>query len=134
MSVINVGANNRYHHPRADTLERLQVYSGDNIYRTDEDGNITFYANEDDLQVQTNNISGSVSNKTVAVTQITQKWYIYVAGVTAAVFVSGLIYIFKDRISYEKRKASYSGSKSSSKSSKTTSGSKNKKKSQGFRW
>lgn len=134
MSVINVGANNRYHHPRADTLERLQVYSGDNIYRTDEDGNITFYANSEDLQVKTNNIAGSVSNKTVAVTQITQKWYVYVAGVTAAVFVSGLIYIFKDRINYEKRKASYSGSKSSSKSSKTKSGSKNKKKSQGFRW
>lgn len=134
MCAINVGAGNGYKHPRPDTISRLEDYAGSNIYRTDQDGNISFYANSEDLQVKTNNIAGSVSNKTVPVTEITEKWYVYAAGVAGAVFVSGLVFIVEERVKYEKRKAGFSGTKNNSKTSKTSSNTRKNNKKQGFRW
>ncbi|HWC74016.1 MAG TPA: DNA internalization-related competence protein ComEC/Rec2 [Gemmatimonadales bacterium] len=42
-AVISVGAKNRYGHPARETLERLQAH-GVTVFRTDEDGTITFSA------------------------------------------------------------------------------------------
>ena len=40
IAVISVGRDNRYGHPRAETMERLRS-CGASIYRTDENGTVT---------------------------------------------------------------------------------------------
>jgi len=93
MAIISVGAENNHGHPTAETLEKLGEYCGENIYRSDEDGNILVSANETQIQLKINNeVVGNLSEKQIELPP-DEYWYLYVAGITAAVFVSGLIYI-----------------------------------------
>ena len=49
-SIISVGKNNRYGHPNGRVLDNLE---GSKIYRTDQDGSITFKIKNDKLKVET---------------------------------------------------------------------------------
>ncbi|MBQ4263668.1 MAG: hypothetical protein IJB83_05480 [Bacilli bacterium] len=49
-SIISVGKNNRYGHPKDSVLDNLK-YS--QIYRTDQDGSIMFKINKDKLKIET---------------------------------------------------------------------------------
>ncbi len=49
-AAISVGAGNRYNHPGTETLERL-THSGATLFRTDRDGQITFYSDGKDIRV-----------------------------------------------------------------------------------
>lgn len=51
-AAISCGENNQYSHPGGKTVERLKNIGAD-IYRTDKNGNITFYCTETDILVQT---------------------------------------------------------------------------------
>ncbi len=48
---IELGKDNKYHHPHKQPLERISEYVGDNIYRTDENGTITCVSNGKDLTI-----------------------------------------------------------------------------------
>ena len=48
-SIISVGKNNRYGHPNKEVLENLEISK---IYRTDEDGSITFKIKDDKLKIE----------------------------------------------------------------------------------
>ncbi|MDO4533883.1 MAG: ComEC/Rec2 family competence protein [Coriobacteriia bacterium] len=52
VSLVSVGAYNRYGHPAPQTLERLE-HSGSRVYRTDEQGAITCILQKDGVCVQT---------------------------------------------------------------------------------
>ena len=49
-SIISVGKNNRYGHPNKEVLDTL---NDSKIYRTDQDGSITFKIKKDKLQIET---------------------------------------------------------------------------------
>ena len=49
-SIISVGKNNRYGHPKDEVLETLR---NSKIYRTDEDGSIMFKIKNNKLQIET---------------------------------------------------------------------------------
>ena len=49
-SIISVGANNRFGHPKKSVLDTL---SDSKIYRTDEDGSIMFRIKNDKLEIET---------------------------------------------------------------------------------
>lgn len=51
-SVISVGKNNRYGHPRQEVIERLE-YFGSKIYRTDLDGGVIFKSDGNKLNIIT---------------------------------------------------------------------------------
>ncbi len=51
-AAISVGNGNRYSHPDYETLSRLQK-AGAEIYRTDQNGDITFYVEQGNLRVKT---------------------------------------------------------------------------------
>lgn len=106
MAVINVGEGNTYEHPHDETLDRIDDYSGTNIFRTDKDGNIIVLANDKDIQIKTNTIVGNLSEKLVSVSP-TEEWYIYVIAITSFVFVSGVIYIIRKDIQAKKRARRY---------------------------
>lgn len=52
-AVISCGADNSYGHPTAEALARLNVWCGDQIYRTDENGTVQITSDGKQLQVQT---------------------------------------------------------------------------------
>lgn len=106
MSIISVGEGNTYEHPHAEAVDRIDDYSGDNIYRTDIDGNILILANEEDIQLKTNTKLGNLSSK-ISNIDPQKEWYIYVAGITLFVFISGVIYIVRQNINAKKRSAKY---------------------------
>ncbi len=54
VSLISCGKNNRYGHPKQETLDFLHKY-GAKIYRTDEDGRITIIPNERGYEVKAQN-------------------------------------------------------------------------------
>ena len=91
IAVINVGGNS-YGHPTENTLSKLEEYCNTNIFRTDNDGNIVLLANDEEVQVKTNNIVGNLNQTTVELPP-DEYWYVYVIGITAAVFISGVVYI-----------------------------------------
>ncbi|MBQ9790136.1 MAG: MBL fold metallo-hydrolase [Clostridia bacterium] len=96
MAVISVGAGNSHGHPTAGTLEKLGDYCSDNIYRSDLHGNILILANATDIQLKTNNVVVGNLGETEIELPPDEYWYVYVAGITAAVFVSGVIYIMSN--------------------------------------
>ena len=49
-SIISVGKNNRYGHPNKEVLSNLEQSK---VYRTDQDGSITFKIKNDKLQIET---------------------------------------------------------------------------------
>ena len=49
-SLISVGKNNRYGHPKEEVLNNLEQSK---IYRTDQDGSIMFKIKKDKLQIET---------------------------------------------------------------------------------
>lgn len=53
-AAISVGKNNSYSHPTVKTLNALKA-CGAKVYRTDTDGDITFFANEGEIRVETEN-------------------------------------------------------------------------------
>ncbi len=53
-AVISCGAGNRYGHPNDNVLQRLES-SKAQLYRTDMDGDITFYFENGDIEVKTEN-------------------------------------------------------------------------------
>lgn len=53
-AVISCGAGNSYGHPASEALERLSVYCGEQIWRTDEDGTVQITSDGSALSVQTN--------------------------------------------------------------------------------
>ena len=101
MSIISVGENT-YGHPTEEALTRLGEYSGDNIFRTDEHGNVIVLSNETDIQVKTNIITGTLSTKATNIDP-QKEWYIYVIIITAGVFISGVIYIVQQDIKAKQR-------------------------------
>lgn len=103
MSIISVGAGNRYNHPTEEALSRLEEYSGENIFRTDTDGNIVILANAENIQIKTNNIVGTVSDREIYLSP-TRYWYVYVIAITLFVFISGVIYIYKGKSGLKKYK------------------------------
>lgn len=54
ISVISVGANNRYGHPSRGIVKRLEAF-GSKVYRTDKDGGIVIKSDGDKLSVITSN-------------------------------------------------------------------------------
>jgi competence protein ComEC len=52
ISVISVGANNRYGHPAKSVVERLNSF-GSKIYRTDIDGGIIIKSDGENLEATT---------------------------------------------------------------------------------
>jgi competence protein ComEC len=52
ISVISVGANNRYGHPSRDVVERLNSF-GSKIYRTDKDGGVVIKSDGEKIQTFT---------------------------------------------------------------------------------
>jgi hypothetical protein len=106
ISVISVGEGNTYSHPHDEALLRLQEYSGNNIFRTDEHGNVLILADQDNIQVKTNIITGNLSVKAINIDPI-HEWYIYVIIVAGSVFVSGVVYILKQDIHAKQRKKRY---------------------------
>lgn len=50
-AVISVGANNDYGHPKTAALNRIAKYCADNIYRTDECGNVVFESDGEGLSI-----------------------------------------------------------------------------------
>jgi competence protein ComEC len=50
ISVISVGANNRYHHPNKGVVERLNTF-GSKIYRTDKDGGIVIKSDGEKIEL-----------------------------------------------------------------------------------
>lgn len=53
-AAISVGKNNTYSHPTAKTLKALSA-CGAEVYRTDTDGDITFFAEQGEIRVETEN-------------------------------------------------------------------------------
>lgn len=53
-AAISVGKNNTYSHPNAKTLKALRA-CGAKVYRTDTDGDITFFAEQGEIRVDTEN-------------------------------------------------------------------------------
>ena len=51
-TVISCGANNSYGHPHEEVISSLEKVDSD-IYRTDEEGDITFYVTDDKLVIDT---------------------------------------------------------------------------------
>ena len=49
-AIISVGKNNRYSHPNKDVLLNLQESK---IFRTDQEGSISFYLKKDQLEIKT---------------------------------------------------------------------------------
>ena len=49
-SIISVGKNNRYSHPNKEVLDNL---GNSKIYRTDQNGSVTFKINNNDLKIET---------------------------------------------------------------------------------
>ena len=49
-STISVGKNNRYSHPNKEVLDNL---GNSKIYRTDQNGSVTFKINNNDLKIET---------------------------------------------------------------------------------
>lgn len=52
-AIISCGIDNSYGHPDEETLERLEVYCGDAIYRTDEDGTVIVASNGSEITITT---------------------------------------------------------------------------------
>ncbi|MCC8110128.1 MAG: MBL fold metallo-hydrolase [Ruminococcus sp.] len=52
-AVISCGADNSYGHPTSEALERLEVYCGTQIWRTDEDGTVEITSDGETLTVTT---------------------------------------------------------------------------------
>lgn len=50
-AVISCGRNNRYGHPHEEIVERLERY-GCNIYRTDENGAVSVYVRDGNMQIE----------------------------------------------------------------------------------
>ena len=95
MTVISVGEGNRHGHPTPEALDRLDNYSNENIYRTDTQGNILVLANADTIQLKANNVVGNLSQTEVELPP-DEYWYVYVAGITLAVFFGGVIFILSN--------------------------------------
>lgn len=53
VAVISCGADNSYGHPTAEALERLNVWCGEQIYRTDENGIVQITSDGEQLEIQT---------------------------------------------------------------------------------
>ena len=53
-AVISVGKDNSYSHPSSQTLDSLQEVEAE-IFRTDEDGDITFYVDDKELDIELEN-------------------------------------------------------------------------------
>jgi len=96
MSVISVGEGNSHGHPTDETIQKLESYCNQNIYRSDKHGNILVSANSTDIQIKTNNVVVGNLSKTQVELPPDEYWYLYVAGVTLAVFISGAIYILSN--------------------------------------
>ena len=106
VSVISVGEGNNHGHPTNEALLRLEEYSGENIFRTDEHGNVLILADGDQIQVKTNIVTGNLSTKATGIDPV-HEWYIYVIIVAGSVFVSGVVYIVKQDIKSKARKRRY---------------------------
>ena len=106
MSIISVGEGNTYGHPHKEAVARLDDFSGNNIYRTDIDGNIMVLADENNIQIKTKTIVGNLSQKVTNIDPQKQ-WYIYVAGITLFTFISGVIFIVRQNIKSKQYKRKY---------------------------
>jgi len=52
-AVISCEADNSYGHPTSEALERLEVYCGTQIWRTDKDGTVEITSDGETLTVTT---------------------------------------------------------------------------------
>ena len=52
IAVISCGLNNKYGHPHAEVLARIEPYVGDQIYRTDLLGSIVFITDGNNFTYQ----------------------------------------------------------------------------------
>ena len=63
IAIISAGANNRYNHPRSETLERLRA-TGARILRTDKHGTITIISDGETIRVHVQRQDEDASNAT----------------------------------------------------------------------
>lgn len=79
ISIISCKAGNKYNHPGADTLERLEKI-GSEIYRTDEDGHIVLVSDGTDIKVKSLDGVEQLTVPTVRIEAYDFKYYLLAYG------------------------------------------------------
>ena len=97
-AVISVGEGNSYGHPDETILNRVKAYVGNQIYRTDINGNIIFGIDKDSVTNGKAEIKISTNKGVIITTHI--EWWCVVVAVEGLVFV--IIFVPKGKYKVEK--------------------------------
>ena len=92
-AVISVGEGNSYGHPNETVVERVKTYVGEQVYRTDINGNIIFGVDKDSVASGKGEIKISTNKGAIITTYI--HWWCVVVAFEGIVFI--IIFIPKKR-------------------------------------